>query len=81
MKKVLELENGEKIIIRHLKKSDVDGVWSTFNEVLDEGLFLPVFTPVKSEFGKKSWYENVRNDKEVCIVAENPKIKSPNIFK
>ena len=79
MKRVLlELDNGEKIIIRHLKKTDVDGVWSTFNEVLEEGKYLPVFSPVKSEFEKKSWYENVKKDKEVCLIAENPKLKAPN---
>jgi ribosomal protein S18 acetylase RimI-like enzyme len=77
MKKHLKLKNGEEIILRHLKKSDVDGVWNNFNEVLKEGIYLPVLTPVKSEYEKKSWYETIKKEHEVCIVAEHPNLKSP----
>lgn len=78
MKKLLEIETGEKIKLRHLKKSDKDGIWSNFNEVLEEGIYLPVFTPVISDFEKNSWYENIKKEHEICIVAENLTFKSPN---
>ena len=77
MKKTIKLKNGEKVIIRHLKESDKDGVWKNFNDVLEEGTYLPVFTPVISEVEKDSWYETIRREKEICIVAEIPSMESP----
>ncbi|MFX1308219.1 MAG: GNAT family N-acetyltransferase [Promethearchaeota archaeon] len=77
MKKVLELKTGESIIIRHLTKADVDGVWNNFNEVIDEGLYLPVFFPVRSQLEKDSWYHNIKKEEEICIIAENPSLKQP----
>ena len=77
MKKVVQLDSGEKIVIRHIKESDIDGVWNNFNEVVDEGLYLPVFFPVKSDFEKKSWYKSIEKNGEICIIAEHSKLKSP----
>jgi RimJ/RimL family protein N-acetyltransferase len=77
MKKVLELKTGETIMVRHLIKSDIDGVWNNFNDVIEESLYLPVFFPVRSQLEKESWYQNIKNEKEICIVAENPNFKSP----
>ncbi len=77
MKKVLELKNGETVIIRHLTKSDVNGVWFNFNEVIEEGLYLPVFFPVKSQLERDTWYVNVKREKEVCIIAENRALEKP----
>ncbi|MFX0103950.1 MAG: GNAT family N-acetyltransferase [Candidatus Hodarchaeota archaeon] len=77
MKKVLELEKGEKIFIRHLKKSDVEGVWYNFNEVIDEGIYLPVFFPVRSQLEKDSWYHNIKKENEICIIAESPHLEPP----
>ncbi|TKJ19977.1 MAG: hypothetical protein CEE43_13950 [Promethearchaeota archaeon Loki_b32] len=78
MKKVLELKNGETVIIRHLTKSDAEGVWHNFNEVIEEGIYLPVFLPVKTQLEKDTWYLNVKKENEICIVAENPLLKAPN---
>ena len=77
MKKVIEIRTGEKIIIRHIKKTDIEGVWRNFNEVVDEGIYLPVLTPVKSEYEKEAWYKNQKKSKELCIIAEFPKKKPP----
>jgi ribosomal protein S18 acetylase RimI-like enzyme len=77
MKKYVKLKNGKEILLRHLKKSDIEGVWSNFNEVLKEGGYLPVLTPVKSEFEKKSWYDTIIKEHEVCIVSIDPEIKPP----
>jgi len=77
MKKVLELKTGEPIIIRHLTKSDVDGVWYNFNEVIEEGNYLPVFLPVKSQIEKDTWYLNVKKENEICIIAEYSGLNTP----
>lgn len=79
MKGLLELEfNGHKIVFRHLKRTDVDGVWANFNDVVEEGMFLPVFDPVKSSLEKSSWYDAVKREKEVVIVAKDNSVKSSN---
>ena len=75
MNTTLELTTGEKIVIRHLSKSDVEGVWNNFNEVVEEGIYLPVFFPVRSRLEKESWYHKIKNEKEVCIIAESRKLK------
>jgi len=77
MNKTLELKTGEKIVIRHLNKSDIEGVWNNFNEVVEEGLFLPIFIPVRSRLEKDSWYRKIKNEKEICIIAEDHKLKPP----
>jgi len=77
MKKVLEIKTGETIIFRHLTKSDVNVVWNNFNEVINEGLYLPVLFPVRSQLEKDSWYHNLKKEKEICIVAENTALKRP----
>ncbi|MFX1454835.1 MAG: GNAT family N-acetyltransferase [Promethearchaeota archaeon] len=77
MKRILELKNGEQIVIRHLSKSDIEGVWNNFNEVVDEGIYLPVFFPVRSQLEKDSWYHNIKSEKEICIVAENKNLRIP----
>ena len=64
MKKVLEIKTGETIVFRHLTKSDVDGVWYNFNKVIEEGIYLPVFLPVKSQIEKDTWYLNVKKENE-----------------
>jgi ribosomal protein S18 acetylase RimI-like enzyme len=82
MKKLLEIKIKDrddlKIIFRHVKKSDVDGVWNNFNEVLEEGIYLPVLSPVRSEWEKTSWFENIKKDNELCIVAENADLDNPH---
>ena len=77
MKEVLKLKTGEKIIIRHITESDIDGVWNNFNDVVEEGIYLPVLFPVKSRFEKQSWYNNIKKVREICIVAVHPKLKVP----
>lgn len=75
MKKVLELKNREQIVLRHLKKSDVEGIWNNFNDVIEEGIYLPVFYPVRTQLEKESWYHNIKKENEICIIAkttENP---------
>lgn len=82
MKKLLEIKIKDrddlKIIFRHVKKSDVDGVWNNFNEVLEEGIYLPVLSPVRSEWEKTSWFENIKKENELCIVAVSANLNNPH---
>jgi ribosomal protein S18 acetylase RimI-like enzyme len=77
MKKIIELSTGEKVIIRHITQTDIDGVWNNFNEVIEEGIYLPVFFPVRSVLEKESWFRKIRDENELCIVADNQKHKPP----
>ncbi|MHA1233990.1 MAG: GNAT family N-acetyltransferase [Promethearchaeota archaeon] len=77
MKEVVELKNGEKILIRHVIESDIDGIWNNFNEVVDEKIYLPVLFPVRSKFEKQSWFQNIQKERETCIVAIHPTMVSP----
>lgn len=77
MNRVIESKDGREIVLRHLKEKDKDGVWKNFNDVLDEGIYLPVLTPVLAQSEKDSWYENIKTEKEICIVAEIPTLKTP----
>jgi len=78
MKKEIEIKNGEKIFIRHVRELDTDGVWNNFNEVVDEGIYLPVFFPVRSQYEKQNWYNTLKREREICIVAIHPKLKGPH---
>ena len=77
MNKIIELKTGEKVIIRHVSKPDIEGVWNNFNEVIDEGIYLPVFFPVRSALEKESWYQKIKEEHELCIVAEKQNAKPP----
>ncbi len=77
MKEVVKLRNGEKILIRHIIESDIDGIWNNFNEVVDEKIYLPVLFPVRSKFEKQSWFNNIQKGREICIVAIHPTMVSP----
>ena len=69
-----ELKNGEQIIIRHVEESDINGVWNNFNEVIEEGVYLPIFFPVRSQFEKQSWFDVLKREKEICLIAKQTKM-------
>jgi len=77
MKETFELSTGEKIIFRHIKRSDLNAVWRNFNEVVEEDIY-PVFFPVETQFEKESWYDSLKREQNVCIVADNLELKEPN---
>ncbi|MBD3229967.1 MAG: GNAT family N-acetyltransferase [Candidatus Lokiarchaeota archaeon] len=64
-----ELKNGKELIIRRGLRKDIDSVWEIFNIIIKERKFLPVFTPVKSEFEKQSWYLRMREQQNMLLVA------------
>jgi len=70
MIKQVHLKNGQKVKIRHVQETDMDEFWNNFNEVVDEGTYLPVFYPVRSDLEKKAFYDNIVKNNELCIVAE-----------
>jgi len=77
MKEVVKLKNGENFFVRHAVESDIDGIWNNFNEVVEEGIYLPVLFPVRSKFEKQSWFQNIKKERDTCIVAVHPKLESP----
>jgi len=77
MKEVVKLKNGENFLVRAAVESDIDGIWNNFNEVVEEGIYLPVLFPVRSKFEKQSWFQNIKRGRETCIVAIHPKLESP----
>lgn len=76
--RIITLNNTEKIIIRHVTRSDINGIWKNFNQVIEEGEYLPVFSPVISDFEKKGWYNSLKDAHEICIVAEHSELDSPD---
>ncbi len=78
MKEYFKLRNGDEILIRHVKRADINGIWRNFNEVVEEGIFLPVLFTIDSQFEKQSWFDNIKKSNELCIVAENLNLQPPS---
>ncbi len=78
MKVKFKLSNGEEIIIRNVRRADIDAVWRNFNEVVNnKDSPYPIFFPVEAQFEKESWYNTLKREDELCIVAENTSLKKP----
>ena len=50
MSKKIILKNGTEIYLRLIEKEDLEGIWDNFNEVVEEKIFLPVYTPVLNQW-------------------------------
>ena len=70
--RVEKLPNGRMIQLRLFKKEDLNGIWDNFNEVVAEGNYLPVYTPVVTEWEKVSWYHDILDEGNICVVAIDP---------
>jgi len=69
-KKEVTLKNGTIAIIRSIQPQDVIGIWSNFNDVVAEGIYLPVYTPVFDDWEKQSWYKEMHQGNNFCIIAK-----------
>ncbi len=76
MKEVFKISTGEEIYLRYIKRSDLNAVWRNFNEVVEEDIY-PVFFPVETQFEKESWYDSLKREKNICIIADNLDLKVP----
>ncbi len=65
-------------MLRSIKKSDLNGIWLNFNHVVEEGVYLPVYTPVVSDWEKNTWYQELNQARNLCLVAEDPIVGSNN---
>ncbi|MHA1612995.1 MAG: GNAT family N-acetyltransferase [Promethearchaeota archaeon] len=72
----VKISDGRMIQLRLFKKDDLDGIWNNFNEVVAEGIYLPVYTPVLTEWEKLSWYHDILDEDNICIVAIDPRAKN-----
>jgi len=71
-------KSGKLIKIRHFRRKDLEGIWGNFNEVVEQQIFLPVFTKVLSDYEMESWYDSITYNNEVCLVAIDETNNSPN---
>lgn len=77
-KYTFKISNGDQIIIRSIKRGDIDSVWRNFNEVVNsEETPYPIFYPVEARFEKESWYNTLKRENEICMVAENTSLEKP----
>jgi ribosomal protein S18 acetylase RimI-like enzyme len=74
----ITLKNGKIINLRHIKRSDLDNIWDNFNEVVEEGIYLPFFEKVLSDFEKNNWYHELQENGYLCLIAEDPALPEPN---
>ncbi len=65
------LKNNQEVTLRLMLRRDVDGVWGNFNEVIEERVYLPAYTPVVDEWEKQSWYQDMISGKNFCVIAES----------
>ena len=77
MSKKIILKNGKEIYLRLIEKDDLEGIWDNFNEVVEEKIYLPVYTPVLNQWEKKSWYKDLIQVNNFCIVAVDINLSSP----
>lgn len=63
------LKKGAVIEVRDAQISDIDDVWDVFNMVVDEGIYLPVFSQVRNKADKRSWFYDLITAGDFCLVA------------
>ncbi|NMC04255.1 MAG: GNAT family N-acetyltransferase [Candidatus Lokiarchaeota archaeon] len=63
------LKKGFSVEVRDAQISDVDEIWDVFNMIVDEGIYLPVFSQVKNKSDKRSWYYELISAGDFCLVA------------
>ena len=65
------LKDGRQIIIRKIQRRDVHGIWENFNEVVEEKIYLPVYTPLINDMDKMYWYDNLTDAENIGVIAED----------
>jgi ribosomal protein S18 acetylase RimI-like enzyme len=63
------IKKGREIEVRDAQIADVDEIWDVFNMVVDEGIYLPVFSQVKDKSDKRTWYYELISAGDFCLVA------------
>ena len=66
------MKSGAKILLRFMQKEDLDGIWRNFNEIVKTQAYLPVYTPVVSDWEKNSWFKELSASPNFCLVAIDP---------
>jgi ribosomal protein S18 acetylase RimI-like enzyme len=64
-----QLKKGNTVEVRDAQISDIDDIWDVFNMVVDEGIYLPVFSQVKNKADKRSWFYDLITAGDFCLVA------------
>ena len=71
----VELKNHQKIILRPMNRLDLDMIWDNFNQVIDEGIYLPTFEKVTTEYEKTAWFQEMEDLNNICVVGLDPSKK------
>ena len=66
---ITEIKNGMELKIRRALRKDLDAIWNIFNIVVEEKKYIPVLSPVVSEFEKQSWYLKMREQQNLMLIA------------
>lgn len=74
--KKVQMKNGNSVILRLFKKSDLVGIWDNFNEAVAEKVYLPVYTPVLTDWERISWYHDIKDEGNICVVALDPAVET-----
>jgi ribosomal protein S18 acetylase RimI-like enzyme len=70
--RLVQIKSGDQILLRFMQKEDLEGIWNNFNEIVKHQDYLPVYTPVVSDWEKNSWYRELTAPPNFCLVAIDP---------
>lgn len=71
MEKTVQLKDNRSVLIREVQEPDVHGIWRNFNEVVNEGIYLPVYSLVTDDWEKEQWLSELNFKHNICLVAED----------
>jgi len=71
MEKTVQLKDHQTVLIREVQEPDVHGIWRNFNEVVNEGIYLPVYSLVTDDWEKEQWLQELNFKHNICLVAED----------
>jgi ribosomal protein S18 acetylase RimI-like enzyme len=76
--KKVTLKDQRTVILRELQHEDVQGIWSNFNAVVEEKIYLPVYTLVTEDWEMDQWFKDLKDRDNFCIIAEDSSRPSPS---
>ncbi|MBD3188832.1 GNAT family N-acetyltransferase [Candidatus Bathyarchaeota archaeon] len=75
-----KIKRNYAIEIRDATIDDVDDIWEVFNIVVEEGIYLPIFSKVNEGDSKRSWFYDLITSGDFCLVATLKQDHGPGKF-
>ncbi|MHA1679951.1 MAG: GNAT family N-acetyltransferase [Promethearchaeota archaeon] len=66
---IKRIKRNYSIVIRDAEIDDIDEIWDIFNLVIEEAIYLPVFSKVCDANSKRSWFYDLITAGDFCLVA------------